>query len=213
MSKAAMLSTQIKILDEKAEVPSRAHDTDTGYDLKFIGVHKIIGDVIFFKTGISVAPPIGYYFDIVPRSSISKLPLELANSVGVIDEHYRGEVLVAIRITHSLMGQEKTNVSFPQGLVKIFGVRPPTMTAVAQQILMNKPKLCQMILRKRENTEFVVTAELDETARGDGGFGSTDDKLISKKVTPRRAKPLSGVASKRKAKLTDSDDSGINQAI
>lgn len=182
------LTTQIKILDENAEVPTRAHESDTGYDLKFIGVHKIVGDVIFFKTGISIAPPEGFYFEIVPRSSISKLPLELANSVGVIDEHYRGEVLVALRITHSMMGQEQTNVSFPQGLVKLFGTRPPTMNAVAQQVLMNKPKLCQLILRKREDTEFKVVGELDETMRGSGGFGSTDE-----------APATISVASKRKA--------------
>lgn len=180
------LTTQIKILDERAEVPQRAHDSDTGYDLKFIDIHKIVGDVIFFRTGIAVAPPVGYYFDIVPRSSISKLPLELANSVGIIDEHYRGEILVPIRITHSLMGQEQTNVSFPQGLVKIFGARPPTMTAVAQQILMNKPHLCQMILRKREDTLFEVVEELDETKRSAGGFGSTDDKRILSKASERK---------------------------
>lgn len=183
------LTTQIKILDEKAEVPQRAHESDTGYDLKFIGVHKIVGDVIFFKTGIAVAPPVGFYFDIVPRSSISKLPLELANSVGVIDEHYRGEILVPIRITHSLMGQEQTNVSFPQGLVKMFGTRPPTMTAVAQQVLLNKPHLCQMILRKREDTAFEVVGELDETKRSSGGFGSTDE-----------ARSMSVASERKKAK-------------
>lgn len=201
MSQSSRLSTQIKILDEKAEIPTRAHETDTGYDLKFIGVSKIRGDVIFFKTGIAVAPPEGFYFDIVPRSSISKLPLELANSVGVIDEHYRGEILVAIRITHSLMGQEQTNVSFPQGLVKIFGTRPPTMTAVAQQILMNKPVLCQMILRKREDTEFSVVAELDETQRSSGGFGSTDEK-------PKRKRRSASVASERKEILTEEQHLG-----
>lgn len=191
-------TTQVKILDEKAQIPTRAHDSDTGYDLKFIGIHKIVGDVIFFKTGISVAPPEGFYFDIVPRSSISKLPLELANSVGIIDEHYRGEIMVAIRITHSLMGQEQTNISFPQGLVKIFGVRPPTMNAVAQQILIHKPVLCQMILRKREDTDFVVVEELDETTRGNGGFGSTDEPKSKKKKKSSITK-----ASDRKAALME----------
>ena len=173
-SSEVMLKTKIKLLDPKAEVPSRAHETDTGYDLKFIGVDKIVGDVIFFKTGISVAPPPGYYFEVVPRSSISKLPLEMANSVGIIDEHYRGEILVPIRITHPRMGLEQTNISFPYGIVKIFGLQPQTMFGVASQILEKKPKLCQMILRKREDTEFEVVEELTDTERADGGFGSTD---------------------------------------
>ncbi len=176
MSKINSLSTKIKLLDEKAEVPTRAHQTDTGYDLKFIGVSKIVGDVIFFKTGISVAPPSGYYFDIVPRSSISKLPLELANSVGIIDESYRGEILVPIRITHPHMGQEETNSSFPQGIVKIFGTRPSSMDAVSKQILMHQPKLCQMIMRKREDVDFQIVDDLDQTERDIGGFGSTTQK-------------------------------------
>lgn len=168
------LKTQIKILDPRAEVPKRAHESDTGYDLKFIDVDKIVGDVIFFRTGIAVAPPPGWYFEVVPRSSISKLPLEMANSIGIIDEHYRGEILVPIRITHPRMGMDQTHISFPSGVVKIFGLQPQTMAGVASQILAKKPKLCQMILRKRKDTEFEVVDELPETARNDGGFGSTD---------------------------------------
>lgn len=177
---STVATTQIKILDERANVPTRAHQSDTGYDLKFIDFDKIVGDVIFFKTGISVMPPAGYYFEVVPRSSISKLPLEMANSVGIIDEHYRGEILVPIRITHNLMGQEETNTSFPQGIVKIFGFRPATMQSVAKLVLTHKPQLCQMILRKREDTVFEVVDTLSETARGDGGFGSTDDSPKTK---------------------------------
>jgi dUTP pyrophosphatase len=166
--------TKIKLLDDNAVVPSRAHDTDTGYDMTLIGVEKIVGDVIFFKTGFSIQPPSGYYYDVVPRSSISKLPLELGNQVGIIDEHYRGEVLVAIRVTHPNMGQSHEFTSFANGIVKIFGKRPVSMRNVAQLILSNKPVMTQMILRKRLDTEFVEVSDLSETVRGDGGFGSTD---------------------------------------
>jgi len=184
MNKSNLPSTKIKLLDEKAEVPTRAHDTDTGYDLKFIGVDKIVGDVIFFKTGIAVAPPSGYYFDVVPRSSISKLPLEMANSIGIIDESYRGEILVPIRVTHPLMGQDETRNSFPQGIVRIFGARPSSMDAVSKQILMNQPKLCQMILRKREDVDFQVVQDLDQTLREDGGFGSTNVQVKTATESP-----------------------------
>ena len=51
------------------------------------------------------------------------------------------------------------------------------MSAVADQIMMNKPKLFQMILRKRNNCDF-VSDEVSETERGDGGFGSTDLEQI-----------------------------------
>jgi len=168
------LLTKVKLLSDKAVIPARAHESDSGYDIAVISVDKIVGDVIFFKTGISIEPPEGHYYEIVPRSSISKLPLELANSVGIIDEHYRGEIIIPVRITHPDLGQEKRGVSFPNGIVRIFGTRPSTMSAVASQVLLNKPVLFQMILRKRLSSKFEIVSELNETTRGDGGFGSTD---------------------------------------
>ena len=172
----ANVKVKVELLDEKAQVPSRAHNTDTGYDLTFIGVEKIVGDVIVFNTGISMQPSNGYYFEVVPRSSISKLPLSMANSVGVIDESYTGEILVPVRVHHQDMGGDPSRITFPNGIVKIFGLRPQTMPALADLILRNKPKLFQAILRKRNNCSFAVQ-ELEETIGSNGGFGSTDLSL------------------------------------
>lgn len=166
--------TKVVLLSEKAEVPRRAIEDDTGYDIKLIGIEKIEGDVIFFKTGISIEPPSGHYYEVVPRSSISKLPLELANSVGIIDEHYRGEIMIPVRITHTAMGTDAKNVTFPNGIVKIFGARPSTMMSVGQLVIERKPLLFQLILRERLSSEFKVVDQLGETKRGAGGFGSTD---------------------------------------
>ena len=170
------INVKISLLDDNAVIPSRSHSTDTGYDLTFTGVDKIVGDVIFFKTGISLQPPSGYYFEVVPRSSISKLPLEMANSVGVIDEAYTGEVLIPVRVTHSEMGLGKgyESKSYPQGIVRIFGSRPGTMSILSSLILDKKPCLFQAILRKRLDCKFTVE-NLENTERSDGGFGSTDE--------------------------------------
>ena len=66
------MSCVIKVqLDERAEIPSNHHDTDTGYDLKFI-IQGYQETYFFLQTGLSVEPLTGYYFDIAPRSSISK---------------------------------------------------------------------------------------------------------------------------------------------
>jgi len=157
---------RIKILDERAEIPQRAHPTDTGYDIKMIDVSHIKGDTIFFKTGIALEPDNGYYFEITPRSSIAKYPLMLANSTGIIDEHYRGEVLVAIRYLGPKLSTELQ--------LKIMGVEGRTIQDIAAIILEHKPKLCQLIYRKRIDCFFTKTNDLDETIRGDGGFGSTD---------------------------------------
>tara|TARA_R110002110_G_scaffold73725_1_gene195456 strand:+ start:298 stop:855 length:558 start_codon:yes stop_codon:yes gene_type:complete len=169
------MKTEIKLLDEKAEIPKRAHETDTGYDLKFIGVDKIVGDVIFFKTGLSICPPANHYWEIVPCSRISKQGLSVANSFGVIDEDYRGELIVAIRVHHAYAGEGvgKTQ-QFANGIILLEGTKYRSMHALSDGILRHKPVLTQMILRERLNSEFVEVEELSETQRGDGGFGSTE---------------------------------------
>ena len=167
---------KVSLMSENAVVPTRGHDTDTGYDLTFTGWDRIEGDVVFFKTDLQLEPPSGYYFEVVPRSSISNLPLQMANSIGVIDQDYRGEVLIPVRLMHSQMGSEAIkNTIFPSGLVQMFGVKIQSMSAAARLIVHKKPTLFQLILRKRLNCNFDVSVVEQNTDRGDGGFGSTDD--------------------------------------
>lgn len=173
---AKMLSTKVKKISDKAVLPTRAHETDSGWDLTVIGIDKIKGDTIFFKTGLQVKPPAGHYFEVYPRSSISPLPFMLANSVGVIDESYRGELIVAIRVLHSSMGTSSERDTYPSGMVNALDARPASITEVANLILGKKPKIAQMILRKRLDTGFEEVEDLDETERGSGGFGSSDAK-------------------------------------
>lgn len=178
-----MNTTKIKILDKRAKIPKRAHETDTGYDLEMIDIDSIKGDTIYFKTGISLEPPKNHYFEIAPRSSISKLPLILANSIGIIDEHYRGEVLVAIKVLHPEIGTEASKGSFPSGMISIFGRKPRTLQDIGRIILSEKPILTQLILKKRLDTDFEEVSSLEVTDRNEGGFGSTDDKKTIKKKT------------------------------
>lgn len=171
------MRTEIKLLDENAVVPKRAHDTDTGYDLTFIGLKKIVGDVIFFRTGIAICPPAGYYWEVAPCSRISKQGLSVANSFGVIDEDYRGEILVAIRVHHAYAGEGiGKSQQFANGIIEFEGKRYRTLSSLAEAILRDKPVITQLILRRRYESEFVEVQELSETQRGDGGFGSTEVK-------------------------------------
>lgn len=169
------MAVKVKLnkLSDSAVTPTKAHSTDSGYDLTFTSIKKIVGDVIFFGTGISVQPSGGYYFDIVPRSSISKLPFSMANSVGIIDNHYTGELIIPVRVHHSNQGGDTKTTSYPNGIVKIDSSRPPTILALAEWVLARKPKMFQMILRKKYNCEFTEET-LEETERSNGGFGSTD---------------------------------------
>lgn len=169
-----MLKTKIKLLHPNAEIPKRAHPTDTGYDIKLLSVDKIIGDTIFFLTGISLTPPEGFYWEIVPRSNISQHSLQLANSIGVIDDIYTGQLIIPVRVLHPNLGQDVKNVSFPNGIIKFLNYKPISMAELGSLIIKERPKMFQLILRKRYDSEFEEVDELDVTERGDGGFGSTN---------------------------------------
>jgi len=170
------MKTRVKRISDKAIIPTRAHDTDSGWDLTIIGVDKITQDTIFFKTGLAIQPPDGYYFEIHIRSGFSALPVMLANSVGIVDSHYRGELIVAVRILHSNSGGAESRESYPSGIVRMLDARPTSLHEVAGLLLAKKPKIAQLILRKCIDTAFEEVVALDQTERGTGGFGSSDSK-------------------------------------
>jgi dUTP pyrophosphatase len=136
--------------DERAVLPTKAHASDIGYDLTVIDVFKKISEKItLFETGIRVSPPKGYYFEIIPRSSMSKTGYILANSVGTIDPDYTGTLKVAlIKVDEEL---EDIKLPFTR---------------------------CQLVLRKAECAEVIQVESIENTVRGDGGFGSSDIKNI-----------------------------------
>ena len=130
-----------------AVIPSRVNDTDIGLDLVAIDKYKEnIGNSTcnLYKTGIKVCPPQGYYLEIIPRSSISKSGWMLANSIGIIDPEYNGELLIP--------------------LIRINDKAPEPELPF---------RLCQLVLRKAYYPIPKQVNTLDETIRGDGCFGST----------------------------------------
>lgn len=128
-----------------AVAPSKEFASDSGFDLTLIERAKQHGMVEFFRTGIRVQPAFGWYFDLVPRSSISKSGYMLANGVGIIDRAYVGEILVP--------------------LIKIDKDAPD---------LELPARLVQIIPRPIVAAELIEVDELESTARGSGGFGSTN---------------------------------------
>lgn len=151
------MKTRVKLVDERAVLPAKAHPSDVGYDLTIIDVHKTClpdgssatslhpGLVVLFDTGVILEPPPGIYYEMVPRSSLSKTGWILANSVGVIDPHYRGTIKVPL-MRASLLAKE----------IKLPGI------------------YVQLIPKAVIPMEMVRSDDLNlETDRGDGGFGST----------------------------------------
>ena len=85
-------------VDEKAVIPSKNNYSDAGLDLTIISENKRLNsDTILYDTGIKIEIPNGYYVEIVPRSSISRSGYMLANSIGIIDQGYTGNLYVALR--------------------------------------------------------------------------------------------------------------------
>lgn len=132
--------------DVKAVIPTKGTPFSIGYDLTAISVSKKFGSrTTLYDTGIKVQPPIGYYTEIVPRSSLIKTGYILSNSVGIIDPDYTGRLMIALT---------KVDDSLPD--LELPFTR------------------CQLIMRKVEYFNMCQTVDLTDTIRGDGGFGSTD---------------------------------------
>lgn len=130
---------------EGAVTPTKKHNTDAGFDLTLVKLLKVDDyGTEWYDTGIAVQPPSGYYFDLVGRSSLIKKGRQLANCVGIIDETYRGNIMVAL----TKLSPNAPDLELPN-------------------------RACQLILRKWHDAPMEERESLDDTERGSGGFGST----------------------------------------
>ncbi len=153
-------------LQPEAVIPAIATEGSRGYDLTCIEVVKVLEDVIFLGTGLAVIVPEGYHTELVPRSSISKFTIEhghikvglqMANSFGLVDADYTGNLIFAFRMTGNIHAADSM-----------------TRELIISKIKQRLPAtIGQLIIRKSEMMEVEEIFELPETARGSGGFGST----------------------------------------
>lgn len=129
-----------------AITPSKSRTSDVGYDLSIIRkVKSLTANVSLYDTGIKIRVPHGYYTEIVPRSSLSKSGYIMANSIGIIDRSYNGNLYVAL----AKIDESAPEIIFPF-------------------------RCCQLIFKKQYHLQISETPyDLEATARGEGGFGST----------------------------------------
>lgn len=142
------MKMQVKKLDPKAKMPTYGSALAAGADL-YVCLEEPVtiqpGQTVLLPTGISIAVPEGYAGMVFARSGLaSKQGLAPANKVGVIDADYRGPVMVALH-NHS---QEPRTVN-------------------------HGDRVAQLVIMPVLTPELEEVAELDETQRGAGGFGST----------------------------------------
>ncbi len=142
-----MIKVKIKKIKENAIVPEYAHEGDAGVDLYSTEDYLLkVGERVLVSTGIKIAVPEGYEAQIRPKSGLAlEHGISVVNTPGTVDSCYRGEVGV-IAINH---GNEDFKIE-------------------------KGKKIAQMIFNKIEEAEFEEVEELDNTRRGEGGFGSTD---------------------------------------
>jgi deoxyuridine 5'-triphosphate nucleotidohydrolase len=133
--------------DNNAILPSKSRTSDAGYDLTIINEVKTFNNKTkLYDTGIKLDIPNGYYIEVFPRSSLSKSGYMLANSVGIIDQGYRGNIYIAL----TKIDESSKDLELPF-------------------------KCCQMILKKQYYSTIKQTFDdLIITDRNVGGYGSTN---------------------------------------
>jgi len=141
-----MLKVKIKKLKQNAIVPSYAHHNDAGID--FFSCEKYFlkpGERVLVLTGIAIEFSDGYELQIRPRSGLAlKKGIGILNSPGTIDSGYRGEIgIILINL-----GEENFEINLGD-------------------------KIAQGIFSKFEKAEIEIVEELNETSRGQKGFGSS----------------------------------------
>lgn len=149
------MTIKFKKLDPRAVVPTKGTPGSAGYDLTAVSIttetNEVGQVVIVYHTGLAMEIPEGYEGEIRPRSSIYKKPLRMCNAPGTIDSDYRGEITVKFTVT----------------------------TDVVPSVYKEGEKFAQILIKKSEDVQFEESAELSETDRGEGGYGSTGETIAS----------------------------------
>ena len=141
------ISVPIKRLDPTVELPTYAYAGDAGLDLRANEeVTLAPHERRLVATGLAVAIPEGYAGFVQPRSGLAlREGLSMANTPGLIDSHYRGELKVCA--------------------VNLDNERPITIS--------RGERIAQLVIQRVPVVDLVEVDELDETDRGAGGFGSS----------------------------------------
>ena len=145
------MDVKIKKLNPNAHIPTAGSDKAAGYDL-YACIEKAIDiqpqKMVKIGTGIAVTPPEGYFGAIFARSGLAtKRGLRPTNCVGVCDEDYTGEYIIG------LYNDSNTIQTVEPG-----------------------ERIAQLVFLPYISVNMIEVDKLEETERGDGGFGSTGTK-------------------------------------
>lgn len=141
------LPIKIKLLNDDAVIPKYQTELAAGVDLHTTESKTIQpNETVLLKTGIAMQIPKGYEGQVRPRSGMSlKTKVRVSNSPGTLDADYRGEVGIIL----DNIGNETIQIN-------------------------KGDRVAQLVFNQIEVADFELVNDLDETERGDGGFGSTN---------------------------------------
>lgn len=149
-----MIDIPLIKLDPRAEQPTQAYEGDVGWDLQVLEDTFIrAGEGVDVRTGVAVALPVGYFGRIVGRSSALRRKGLLVVE-GVIDAGFRGELFSFVYNP----GIDHLNANYDGG----WGIWLERGQSVAQ-----------LIVHRVEPARFVEVKQLEDSARGTAGFGSS----------------------------------------
>ena len=140
------MKIHFKKLNPQAQKPKFGKPGDAGADLVATTVDLSRDGQVVYGTGIAVEIPEGMVGLVFPRSSVRNYNLSMANSVGVIDSGYRGEIMVTFN----------------------FNSRTPDNT-----IYQVSDRIAQLVIIPVPLAQYVEVDELSETERNTSGHGST----------------------------------------
>ena len=203
-------------------LPKQATPNSAGYDIIATSNPKIVGEkledkfflpeepkvewwkhifYIEYETGLFVAPSNAIHTLIYPRSSISsKTNLMLANSIGLVDYDYRGQILCRFRYVWQpfdmawLSIKDHSNANNPYVTMTLGNINP-------DKIYNKGDAIAQLVFSPTTNVNFQFVDELDKTIRNDGGFGSTDTQPLHNgevKTLTDRYVAAGGVSAKKR---------------
>ena len=142
------MNKKLKIVCKNDLLPAYQTKGAAGLDLYCKTDNRIVIEpkkTVKVDTGVKVQIPEGYFGAIYPRSSTGvKKKIMLANTVGIIDSDYRGEIMIYLYN----YGEE-------------------------EQTIENGDRIAQLVIQPYEQFEIEAVDSLDNTDRGEGGFGST----------------------------------------
>ena len=138
------MKIHFKKLVQEAQKPKFGKPGDAGADLVATSMSYHDEDKLVYGTGIAVEIPEGMVGLVFPRSSIRQTDLVMANSVGVIDSGYRGEIFITFNVKKG-----------------------------ATRWYQKGDRIAQLLIMPVSLTNYVEVDELSETERGHGGHGST----------------------------------------